>query len=266
MIAASISSIGVIGEKTRHLFARRRGDCVGLPRSRDKGIPTGIEFLEYPPMKRLKQFFLTVLAPVVLLATPVQAQTDNVAKLEAETKPMAMEKEAMMEEDKAGAEFVVRMKNNKFLRGIPIDLALIDVYILGTKIPVPLDQVIGVRFAAGGDEKGTIALKNGEMLSGRIDTPKVVLSVEWGEATINPAVLSAMVRDGSMQWSVRNTPNGPQWFLAPRTNRGTLNRSSSYSPLQAPVSTTTASPVSWSAPVGGGSSDSVNASEFAWIW
>lgn len=213
-------------------------------------------------MKRINQIFVALLAPVVLLATPALAQDDSISKLEAEAKPAT---EKVMMDDKAAAEIVVRMKNNKFLRGIPIDLAMIDVYILGTKIPVPLDQVTGIRFANGADEKSTIALKNGEMLSGRIDRPKVVLSVEWGEATIDPNVLSAIVRDGSMQWSVRNTPNGPQWFLAPRSNRGTLNSSSSYSPIRTPVSTTTASPVSWSAPIGG-SNDSINANEFAWIW
>ncbi len=213
-------------------------------------------------MKRINQIFMALLA-VVLLASPALAQDDNISKLETEAKPAAAEKKMM--DDKAAAEIVVRMKNNKFLRGIPIDLAMIDVYILGTKIPVPLDQVTGIRFASGADEKSTIALKNGEMLSGRIDRPKVVLSVEWGEATIDPNVLSAIVRDGSMQWSVRNTPNGPQWFLAPRTNRATMNSSSSYSPIITPVSTTTASPVSWSAPIGG-SNDSINANEFAWIW
>ena len=223
-------------------------------------------------MNCINRIILAAMLPAFLLATPVFAQTGTLDQLEAEVKSDGSDMKndgsdmKKMEADKAAAEFVVRMKNNKFLRGVPVDLALIDVFILGTKIPVPLDQVVGIRFAATPEENGTVALKNGEMLSGRIDPPTVVLSVEWGEAKINPNVVSSMVRDGSMQWSVRNTPNGPQWFLAPRGNR-TINRSSSYTPVQGnPVSTATASPDSWASSSVGESSYSINTKEFSWIW
>ena len=217
---------------------------------------------------------ILAMLPAFLLATPVFAQAGTLDKLQSEVKSDGSDMKSnadgsdmkKMEANKAASEFVVRMKNNKFLRGVPVDLALVDVYILGTKIPVQLDQVVGIRFAATPEENGTVALKNGEMLSGRIDPPTVVLSVEWGEAKINPSVVSSMVRDGSMQWSVRNTPNGPQWFLAPRGNR-TINRSSSYKPAVVnPVSTATASPDSWASSSVGESSYSINTKEFSWIW
>ena len=220
-------------------------------------------------MKRPFRILIPLIVPC-LLAIPAVGQEDNVSKLESESKAA---KEAAGESSNAA--FVVRMKNNKFLRGVPLDFPMLDVYILGTKIPVPVDQIVGVRFPANPEEKGTVALKNGEMLSGRIDPPKVVLSVEWGEAAINPSMLTAMVRDGSMQWSVRNTPNGPQWFLAPRLNRSSSlpNQNQSTSryvtvPPVAPISSTASSdrvtPISYTN--SGQTSSNYNASEFSWIW
>ena len=215
-----------------------------------------------------------MLVPTLLLTSPLAAQ-DNDAS--AATSAQAEEKTAPV----ADSNFVVRMKNNKFLRGVPVDLAFIDVYVLGTKIPIPIDQIAGVRFAQADGEKGTVALTNGEMLSGRIETPKIHLAVDWGEAKINPGVITGIVRSVDMQWSMRNSPSGPQWYLSPRNMRssGIYNHSQFDSMSVAAnyaaqnrdtVSNSNVAPVSYAAPISDATSNMafpvVNAREFAWIW
>lgn len=236
-------------------------------------------------MNRLFRIFLLAFIPSMFIASPSFGQEENQTLEIAEDKADAKEEAAA--EKPASTDFVVRMKNNKFLRGVPVDLAFIDVYILGTKVAVPVDQIVGVRFAQGPNEKGTVALKNGEMLSGRIDPPKIILAVDWGQATINSDFVNSLVRDATMQWQMRNAPNGPQWYLAPRPmgSSAIFDYSSQFvanptpetnriEPVAAPATTRKAVSknirAAYSAPISDTTSltafPQVNQSEFAWIW
>ena len=147
---------------------------------------------------------------LLLFAAPVFAQDENVKDNDA--------KDAEVEEADATPDpsMFVRMQEDKFLQGVPMDIAMVDIYVLGTKISIPLDSVSGIRL---GDEggKGTIALKDGEILNGRIELPELRLSVDWGQAIINRDALKSIDRTRDLHWQQRSTPNGVKWFLAPKT-------------------------------------------------
>ena len=116
----------------------------------------------------------------------------------------------------ADPSFVFRMSNNKFIQGVPVKLPSIDVVILGTKVPVPMDAIMGIRFPEAEGAKASIALKNGEVYSGDVQMPEVRLAVEWGEAKIKSGLLRSMVRSNDLFWQLKDTPSGSRWFLAPK--------------------------------------------------
>ena len=151
---------------------------------------------------------------LMLFAAPVLAEDtkenknikDSDAKEEVEKEKAATPDPSMF----------IRMQQDKFLQGVPMDIAFIDIYVLGTKVSIPLDSINGVRL---GDEdgKGTIAMKDGEILNGRIEIPELRLSVDWGQAIINRASLKSIDRSRDLHWQQKSTPNGVKWFLAPKS-------------------------------------------------
>ncbi len=177
---------------------------------------------------RMEKVLLLILA-FAFCSLPLQAQYD--APVDDQSDTTEQLPSGAEELPPAPATIVVRMRNNKFLQGVPIDLVSIDIYILGNKVAVPIEEVLGVRFDGGEKSRGTIALKNGDTLIGRMEAPKIVLSVDWGEASIDAEAITSIVRDRSMQWTMQNSPNGPQWFLSPGMNRTPTDY---YSPTVVP--------------------------------
>ncbi len=158
------------------------------------------------------------------LAGSVLAQEEPKAEVDVEDiGPVAQEepvvKESVVKESAVDASFIFRLKNNKYLQGVPMDFALLDIYVMGAKISLPIDSIVGVRFPDSPDQKATVALKDGELLNGKIDTPTIRLAVEWGEARINREVVKSMVKTPDLFWQLKDTPNGPKWFLAPKYYR-----------------------------------------------
>jgi len=186
-------------------------------------------------MKSFTQRMLMAIAIATLLSGSLFAQSKgkgkkaDMKKDEATSGMMKKDKkDSSMEEDSVTAmaatnvdkaidpSYVFRMSNNKFIQGIPVDLPELDIYILGTKVPVPLDAIMGIRFAATDQGKASIALKNGEVYNGTVEMPEIRLAVEWGEAKIKRGMLRSMVKTNDLFWQLKDTPSGSQWFLAPK--------------------------------------------------
>lgn len=197
------------------------------------------------------------LMTILMISLPASAQDDIKSEDSATTKT---------EEVKAKVDpnFTVRMKNNKFLQGLPMEFGFIDIYILGTKVSVPLEDINGVRIGEGNNDKGTIALKNGDILNGRIDLPELKLAVDWGQAIIKREMVKSMVRTNDLYWQMKDTPNGPMWFLSPRFYRS----SSSYTPSSP---TTKVAPASYASKTNSSKAKALtfpahNNKEFNWVW
>ena len=167
----------------------------------------------------LALFAALLAAPTLKAEEDVLSLTSVKAEVEKHEEPVA-----------ADVSMVARMQNDKVLRGIPMDIAFIDIYVLGTKISVPLDAINGMRMGDDGG-KGTIVLKDGEVLNGRIELSELQLSVDWGRATISRASLKSLDRSTDLVWNKSNTPNGSKWFLSPAAKPAPA-------PVSAPVTRT----------------------------
>lgn len=167
--------------------------------------------MKFPTFHWMLAAFLSVAICGVLSAQDDDAADEDSATAE------AAENVANGDNEDANPSYVFRMSNNKFITGVPVDLPSIDVYILGTKVPVPTDAIMGIRFAATDEGKASIALKNGEVYSGTVEMPEVRLAVEWGEAKIKRGMLRSMVKTNDLFWQLKDTPAGARWFLAPKS-------------------------------------------------
>lgn len=170
---------------------------------------------------------------LMLLTAPAIAQDikkNNIKDTNAEDVQEEAEAEEKAEQPaEIDPSMFIRMHQDKFLKGIPMDIATVDIYVLGTKITIPLNSVSGIRMGEEGG-KGTIALKDGEILNGRIELPELKLSVDWGQAIISRASLKSIDRSRDLHWQQKSTPNGVKWFLAPK-----LISSSNQIPASAPI-------------------------------
>ena len=157
---------------------------------------------------------VAMVACLFCVSAPAYAQEDSPKVNDA--KPVA-----------APHSFVVRMRNKKYLEGSPVEFAFIDLYVLDTKVTVPMERIKGVLVASQPDELSTLALTDGQLLTGQIDLPELRLMVEWGDATINRDMVRSMVRSDDLVWQEQETPNGKKWYLnsrrtVPNNNTGTF--------------------------------------------
>jgi len=160
-------------------------------------------------MKSLSRLLaVAIVATLFCVSSPAEAQEPSVDK----NKP----KVASKQEVASPHSFVVRMRNKKYLEGSPVEFAFIDLYVLDTKVTVPIDRINGVLVAAQPDELSTLALSDGQLLTGQLDLPELKLMVEWGDATIKRDMVRSMVRSDDLVWQEQSTPNGKKWFLNSR--------------------------------------------------
>ena len=157
---------------------------------------------------------LFVAVACLFVCAPTQAQTTDQPSV-----PDSAQQQA--EANASPHSFVVRMRNKKYLEGSPVEFGFIDVYILDTKVSVPLDRIKGVLISAQPDEMSTLAMTDGQLLSGQIALPELRLMVDWGDATIKRDMVRSMVRSDDLVWQESNTPNGKKWFLTSRSGQNT---------------------------------------------
>ncbi len=158
---------------------------------------------------------LFVAVACLFVCAPTQAQTTDQPSIpDSAQQPQA-------NETASPHSFVVRMRNKKYLEGSPVEFGFIDVYILDTKVSVPLDRIKGVLISAQPDEMSTLAMTDGQLLSGQIALPELRLMVDWGDATIKRDMVRSMVRSDDLVWQESNTPNGKKWFLTSRSGQNT---------------------------------------------
>lgn len=167
----------------------------------------------FPAVKRCLAF------AVILTVMNGSAWCQDESTLE----PVAEPQPVAAAEPNVDRTFIFRMKNKKDLQGVPMEFDIVDAYVMETKISIPIDAIVGIRFPNDVNEKTTIALEDGEILSARIEVPQFRLAAEWGEAKLNRGDVKSMVKSSKLFWQLKDTPNGPKWFLAPKYDQDKAN-------------------------------------------
>ena len=113
-----------------------------------------------------------------------------------------------------GAPFaVVRLSNGQSYEGTlasPLELELSTVW---GKAKLPIDIVLAIHYDHAAEGNGTVILKNGDSLTGRLTLSEIKLDTSWGQAEIDAAWVESLVRDRQLRFRRDETMLGPRWVL-----------------------------------------------------
>lgn len=78
---------------------------------------------------------------------------------------------------------------------------------------MPLSEVAGIRFATADDPTTTVAMHNGDSITGATDVKIVTVETEWGTATINGQSVQSILFVPNVTWNSLAGLSGKRWSL-----------------------------------------------------
>lgn len=78
---------------------------------------------------------------------------------------------------------------------------------------MPLSEVSGIRFATSDDPTTTVAMHNGDSITGATDVKIVTVETEWGTATINGQSVQSILFVPNVTWNSLAGLTGKRWSL-----------------------------------------------------
>ena len=156
-------------------------------------------------------------------------------------------------------------RSSKTLEGIPLDMNVIEVTILGERISVPLSAIRGIRFGDGLFDVCTVKLMNGDTLNGSIERQIFRIGMEWGDVQVDRQKVGYFVRSAFARGPIPASSSVAQTFE--KSTRDT--RESQDSPDVRPASDVV--PVSTTEPPTDGDYELAAPSEAldgddSWLW
>ncbi len=87
--------------------------------------------------------------------------------------------------------------------GATISGTLVEVDVLNIKTAFgeaapPLAEIAGIRFPQGDDVSTTVAMLNGDSITGATDVKMVVVDTDWGQARINGSSIRSIFADSQL--------------------------------------------------------------------
>ncbi len=174
---------------------------------------------------KIQRLFSAVL--IAALATPTVFAADDVPKAVAvpsvEAKPA---KSAPAKSDGTPIEKVTARPLNitaDLTTGTSIAGTLVEVDVLLIKTAfgeasVPLSEIAGIRFPQGSDDSTgvamtSVAMLNGDSITGATDIKMVTVETEWGTAKINGSSIRSILFVPNVQWTSAPSIGGKRWAL-----------------------------------------------------
>ena len=109
----------------------------------------------------------------------------------------------------------IQLSNSQELRGTLQQTTSMQMKTSFGQISIPLNEVVAIKMAQEGNATTTVALHNGDSVTGAIEMETIMLETEWGKAEINaPHVNSIMFSEG-LKWVSESSMNGARWKLTP---------------------------------------------------
>lgn len=108
---------------------------------------------------------------------------------------------------------IVQIKDGPQLRGVPVNLAVIEFNGVFGRIAVPLECISGIRVDNQAKNATTICFWNGDCLTGSLVTETISIKTPWGSATIGREHLVSILTTEEVKWEQRDG----RWQLTPAT-------------------------------------------------
>lgn len=106
----------------------------------------------------------------------------------------------------------VSVSQNRELTGSVTELDELDFSTsFGVDVKIPMSKIDGIKMNIGNDNGAVLALKNGDMLSGKINLDKIQLKTDWGTAHIDAAQIETITTNKNARFFTDNTSGGSGW-------------------------------------------------------
>ncbi len=95
-------------------------------------------------------------------------------------------------------------------------LTEVDVLLIKTafgEASIPLSEIAGIRFPQGDDVTTSVAMLNGDSISGATDVKMVTIETDWGVAKVNGSSIRSLMFVPNLQWTASQGINGKRWTL-----------------------------------------------------
>lgn len=117
----------------------------------------------------------------------------------------------------AAPQVVIKLNDELEFTGAPVDMDSVAVNSVFGEVDVPLSTIAGIRFASDESERTTVALLNGDSITGAITISDYKITTTWGQATVQAHAVQSITMVPGMQWVSESAPGGVRWKLARQT-------------------------------------------------
>ncbi len=196
---------------------------------------------------RFRAAFLMVLAASSLsfaTAHRIKADDDEVVKAVPTAKPIeAKPKASGTPMDRVNAKVRPLNATIDLETGATISGTLVEVDVLNIKTAFgeaapPLAEIAGIRFPQGDDVSTTVAMLNGDSITGATDVKMVVVDTDWGQARINGSSIRSILLIPNLEWTAVTGISGKRWTLQESKPQPAAGAAPTPTPGQPPRTTT----------------------------
>jgi hypothetical protein len=172
-------------------------------------------------MKIQKSLSVAMLA--VLTSTSVLAE-ENVPKAvavpTAEAKPAkavpAKSEGTEIEKVKSGVRplnVTTDLNTNTTIAGTLVEVDVLLIKTAFGEASIPLSEIAGIRFPQGDDVSTSVAMLNGDSITGATDVKLVTIETDWGTAKVNGSSIRSILFVPNVQWAAAPSISGKRWAL-----------------------------------------------------
>ena len=117
----------------------------------------------------------------------------------------------------AAGEITVRLTTGESITGFLLGPSRIQVFVLGNKLTVPIENILGINLPNNTTDQAVVILKNRDQLTGHVQLDDIKLGIRWGEIKIHRAHIKEVMSSHDLQWTKITTPNGIRWGVSTKT-------------------------------------------------
>jgi len=117
-------------------------------------------------------------------------------------------------EGPASGKVYVKVTRNRELSGAAIDLSAIKFKAEFGDVSIPMAKIAGIKLHVNADDDAVIALKNGDLVTGKISLETISLKTTWGKAHIKLDQIETIVASPNARFYPETTNGTKGWRFA----------------------------------------------------
>ena len=117
----------------------------------------------------------------------------------------------------------VKLNRNRELTGIILELADIKVETVFGEISIPVDRIDGIKMRVDAKDSAVFAIKNGDLVTGKVVLDQIRLKTGWGTANINTDSIEQISTTKDAQFFPDRSGGRDGWRFSSTSSRGSGN-------------------------------------------